>query len=490
MKLKKAPAFVGIDIGTMDVHGVLVTETGTILSEQHRSIAVHSTAPGFAEHDVEHDWWDNVCSIIRKLLHEGDVSPSDVAAIGVAGLFPVTCVLDCDGNPLNRAILYSDSRADQEVSEVAEICGQELIGDEVTPNLLWLARNRPTDFERTHNVLSTSGYVVYRLTGEYVIDPHNAYRFGGVVNVSRTGWRLETLSALGLPAEIFPSVELTTQIAGEVHKEASEVTGLAAGTPVITGTTDTLATLVGNGVLDPGDAMIYYGTTGLLTLITHPILQALEQPSTLGPNVPYSLEVYLLGSGAVVSWALDLLTALDDSPPGLDTLYHRLDSAAADLEPGADGLFVLPYLTGRLYPEPDSAARGHIIGLSLQHGVAHIWRALLEAPGYVLATRLHEPLPHPIKRIVAAGGGARSETWRNIISNIVGFPQYYTPGGGGALGAGFLAAMGTKHVSRIETIREQWLGEVQMTEPDPEQTVRYQELLSEWLEFDASSRVN
>lgn len=481
--------FIGIDIGTLDIRGVLVTSTGKILAEDHRPIVIRTPSPGMAEHDAEMDWWDNVCQIVRQLLHDSAVSPSDVTAVGVAGLFPATCTLDRDGNPLGQAILYSDSRAEEEVAEVAEVCGQELTGDEVVPNLLWMARHRPSDFEQIHSVLSTTGYVVYRLTGATIIDPHNAYRFGGVASASRLEWHTDLLSALGLPAEIFPRVALSTEVVGGVHEEASQASGLAVGTPVITGTTDTLATLVGNGILEPGDAMIYYGTTGLLTLMTVPIAQVLERPAGFGPDVPYNLAVYLLGSGAAIRWALDLFTALDDSPPEPEALYRRLDSAAADLEPGAEGLFVLPYLTGRLYPEPDSAARGHISGLSLQHGVAHIWRALLEAPGYVLATRLREPLPHPIRRVTATGGGARSEAWRSIISNMTGLPQHYSPRGSGALGAAFLAALGTKHVSGMEVIRDQWLGEIHVTDPDPDQMIRYQELLTAWRNLDATLKL-
>ncbi len=479
--------FIGIDVGTLDVHGILISMTGKLVAHQHRAIAVRSPFPGYAEHEPEQDWWNNLCSITQQLLHTSGIEPQAVAGIGLAGLFPVTCALDEQGSPVGPAILYSDSRAEQEVDEVSRICGQPLTGDEVIPNLLWLARHRPLTFARVKTVLSATGYLVYRLTGQATLDPHNACRFGGVVNSTRTGWELEKVAALGLPPDILPQIAATTKVIGTVTRQAASFTGLVEGTPVITGTTDTLATLVGNGVLELGEAMIYYGSTGTLSIVTVPLEDAFHQPALFAPDAPYQLAVYLIGSGAMLQWALDLITACAQAPENRDTLFRRLDMAAADVEPGAGGIFVLPYLAGRYYPQPDGAVRGQIIGLSLHHQAAHIWRALLEAPGYVLATRLQESLPHPIRRLVASGGGARSETWRRIISDMTGLAQHYLPSGSGAMGAAALAALGTGHVSDLKAIREMWLQDERVTEPDPAQVAMYRELLPRWQALDEAA---
>lgn len=486
MTPRRTHAFLGIDIGTQDIHALLVNEHGRVLARQHRPLRVHIPALGFVEHDPDQDWWDNVCAITRQLLKSSGLEAASVEGVGVAGLFPVTCPVDGEGRPVGRAILYSDSRSQVEVEKAAQLTGQRLIGDEVIPRLLWLANYRPETFRAIHMVLSSSGYVVFKLTGRAVIDPYNAYRFGGVADESRLGWQRDILAKLGLPAEIFPEIFRSTQVVGEVNQQAAKASGLVPGTPVITGTTDSFATLVGNGVLEPAEAMFYYGSTSWLSVVTIPLGHAIKEPGCLAPDAPYQLAVYLPCSGALLQWALDLFKDLEPLTSPRDQLYRRLDAAAANVEPGAGGIFVLPYLSGKLYPQPNAAARGHIAGLNLEHSIRHLWRSFLEAPGYVLAEHLQEPRLQTIQRLYASGGGAQSEVWRRIISDMTGLTQYYVPEGSGALGVAFLAALGIGFVPKIETIRDRWLPLPHVTEPNAERTARYRDLLPRWQALDRS----
>jgi xylulokinase len=485
MVVGETPLFIGIDLGTLDVRGVLVTASGRILAEEHRALAVHRPASGRSEHDPELDWWQTTCSLIQQLLKTSGVSPASVGGVGIAGLFPAACFLDEKGMPIGNALLYSDNLAEHLINEIAETINQPLKGDETLPRLVWFARQRPAMFERIQMVLTSTGYIVYRLTGHFTMDPHNACRFGGGVNQERTGWQADMLDTLGIPAEILPPVLSSTEVAGGVTEKAAQETGLAPSTPVIAGTTDTLAALVGSGVQDLGEAMIYYGSTCTLSVITVPLARAMAQPASFGPDSPYQLAVYLSSSGATLRWAVDLFTALQDRTLEPRSIYEKLDEAASRIAPGSNNLFVLPYFAGRFYPHPDSQARGHIAGLSLQHGIGHIWRALLEAPGYALADRLDYPLPHPLRRLYASGGGAQSAIWRGVISNMLGLPQHYAPEGSGALGAAFLAALGTDHVSSFRAIRDEWLQGVEITEPEADQVARYREKLSVWRRLDA-----
>jgi xylulokinase len=483
---RRPHAFLGIDIGTQDIHALLVNEHGRVLSRKHCPLRVHIPAKGFAEHDPDQDWWDNVCAITRQLLKSSDLEAASVEGVGVAGLFPVTCPVNSEGRPVGKAILYSDSRSQAEVEKAAQLSGQRLIGDEVIPRLLWLANYQPETFRTIHTVLSSTGYVVFKLTGRAAIDPYNAYRFGGVTDQNRLGWQRDIVAKLGLPAEIFPEISRSTQVAGGVTQQAAQASGLAPGTPVITGTTDSFAALIGSGVLESAEAMFYYGSTGWLSMVTIPLGHAIREPACLAPDAPYQLAIYLPCLGALLQWAIDLFEDLDLQMPPRDQVYSRLDAAAANIEPGAGGIFVLPYLNGRLYPQPNAEARGHITGLNLEHGIRHIWRSFLEAPGYVLAERLQDPQLQTIQRLFASGGGAHSDVWRGIISDMTGLTQYYVPEGSGALGVAFLAALGTGFAPNIDTIREKWLPQPRVTQPNPERTARYRDLLPKWQALDRS----
>ena len=479
--------FIGIDLGTLDVRGVLVTAEGTVKAEVHHTLNVHSPAPGACEHNPEKDWWQSSRMIIQQLLATENVSPASVEGVGVAGLFPSACFLDEQSDPIGNALLYSDNRASHLLSWVSDVVGQPLKGDETIPRLLWLAQERQEIFERIKKVLTPTGYVVFRLTGRMSIDPHNASRMGGVVKKDGDGWRQDVLDDLEIPAEIFPESFPLVKVVGGVSERAAQDTGLKQGTPVITGTTDTLAALVGSGVQEIGEAMIYYGSSCTLSVVTVPFAEAVVGLESFGIDAPYQLAVYLPSSGAILRWAFDLFTSLQEEVPPQDTVFEKLDAAAAHIDPGAEGLFVLPYFSGRFFPRPDSQASGHIAGLKLNHSIGHVWRALLEAPGYVIADRLRHPLPHQMKRMWASGGGARSKIWRGIISNISGIPQYYAPEGSGALGIAFLAAFGTGHVSRFSTLSEEWLQSIEVTEPDEQVVASYLDKKETWRRLDLAA---
>jgi xylulokinase len=78
------------------------------------------------------------------------------------------------------------------------------------------------------------------------------------------------------------------------------------------------------------------------------------------------------------------------------------------------------------------------------HGPGHLYRAILE--GIAFEQRLHtsgveQALGQPLKRLIAMGGGARSDLWCQIIADITGKPVYRTLSlEAAALGAGMLAA--------------------------------------------------
>ena len=112
---------------------------------------------------------------------------------------------------------------------------------------------------------------------------------------------------------------------------------------------------------------------------------------------------------------------------------------------GADGVAVLPYFLGEKTPIHDPAARGLFAGLSLSHGIGHLWRALLEAYGYALAHHVEvlKDMGHPMERYFASDGGSNSEVWMQIVADILQEPVQLLRGHpGSCLGAAWTAAVG------------------------------------------------
>jgi xylulokinase len=376
---------IGIDIGTTSTIGILIDTDRATLALASEPCELWSQRPGWAEQDPE-QWWRNACTVIGRMLRQSGRNPADIAALGVTGMLPAVVLLDRNGQVLRRSIQQSDGRTGKEVAELAaEVdpaafvqrtgngINQQLVG----PKLRWLARHEPDVFARIATVLGSYDYVNWRLTGVCLIERNWALEAGFVA--LQDGAIDPALVALGRigPAAL-PPLSPAHQVIGEVTAEAAAATGLAAGTPVVAGCADHVASAFVAGIRSDGDLLIKFGGAG-------DILLATDRPR---PDPRLFLDYHLVPglfmpngcmacSGAVLNWIVRELGAGATAAPG-ETPHQHLDRIAAALPPGADGLVLLPYFLGEKTPIHDPAARGTLIGLGLHHGIGHIWRAALE----------------------------------------------------------------------------------------------------------------
>ncbi len=477
----------GIDIGTQTLKATLVDVNGTVAADTAVSYQVLHPQPGYMEHDPEAAWWGGLVRAVREVLDTSGVAANRIAALCTCGLFPALCVADDRGRPLRHAILYGDSRAAAEVAEAQAITGARLKGDEVTQRLLWLRRHEPQVLERTARVFGVPGYVVYHLTGRHCVDAQTAFRMGGLVDDTRRNWRPEVCAGLGIDSRILPQIHSAADIVGGVHAEAARATGLAEGTPVLAGMTDSLATLLGNGITQGGEAMIYYGTTGYLALCPRDLKEVLTDPALIDDETPFDLAAYLLDFGEVLEWFIDEFFGRGQGATTNEgDLYARLEQGAAQVPAGCAGLLALPHFAGRFYPQVDPHSRGLFLGLTTGHSRFHLWRALLEAFGYEMRRGIValEGQGIRLSRMVATGGGARSPLWRQIVADITGQAQEYVVNGATALGAAFLAGYAVGLFDDPSEIRERWLQVGSVTEPRTEFEGRYNRLFAVYNDLD------
>ena len=243
------------------------------------------------------------------------------------------------------------------------------------------------------------------------------------------------------------------------------------GTPVIAGSGDTFPTIVGCGAVGPGDAMISFGATGLLTLTTRPLAVAAAGPhfgaETDGGAIVWVANV--LTCGRSLMWFQDEFGAAvvgAGLAPALAPDFATLDRIAAAIPAGSEGLVALPHLMSRRPPTPDPHTRGVLFGLTPGHTAAHIYRALLESFGYAVRQGYDSIRPR-VRRIVATAGGAASPLWRQIMADILGAPIEHHPQASGSLGIAFLAAYASGQVSGFDAIRDAWLAGPELSIPNP-----------------------
>ena len=374
----------GVDIGTFSSKGVLVRDDGQVAAQRIVEHSLDITGPGRAEHDPEKVWWHDFLLLCSDLLHASGIDARAIAAVGISTISPAVVVVDSAGRALRPAILYGiDTRATREIAELERLTGARLSSPSAAPKVMWIRRNEPEVWARTRAVLNGSGYLNLRLTGERTIDIYDASIFAPFFDTSALGWSGE-IAPLVAPVEMMPRPTWTSEIAGRVTSEAARETGLAPGTPVITGTADAAAEAVSAGLASPGDMMVMYGSSTFFILRT----EALATPRGFWGSRFLERDSYVVAggtatAGSLTRWFRDNFGAaeLAAERAGRTGAYAALADLASASPPGARGLVALPYFSGERTPINDPDAKGAIFGLTLSHGRADVYRALLESVG-------------------------------------------------------------------------------------------------------------
>lgn len=468
----------GIDIGTQGVKGALVNARGTVVVEHFVEHGCSYPNPGWVEHDMLRNWWHNPVAIIRRMLGEEGIHPAQVKAICASGLHPNLGPTDEDGNPLRGAILYSDNRAIEELREINQHQGLKLTSEELTPKLVWFLRHETDAAARMRKVFDAAHYLVYRLTREYISDTISAGGWGAIYNSPTASWREDICQEYGIQVELLPKVYPPITVVGVVNKSAAEATGLERGTPVLAGTNDVSASSISAGAVRTTEAIAYYGTAGLLPVMKEDMIEAIRRPfpgieKGLKPQEGYLFDypAYCLTTGDSLRWFRDEFGQLEyqvEQTEGGPSAYARYDLLAAQVPPGSDGLVFLPYLLGQRSPDFNPDASGMFFGLKRLHTRGHIFRALLEAWGYSIRHGLESFYPHghPLQRLIATGGGARSQLWRQIVSDITAIPQQYVPNAEGTLADAYLAGMALGWFHDFDVLINEWIEVKEVTQPN------------------------
>lgn len=477
---------IGIDIGTTGVKAVLIDRSGAMLADATVPHDLHSPFAGWAEEDPG-DWERGALAALQQVAARPSCRPTEVAAIGVSGMVPAMVLLDNAGNPLRPSIQQNDARAAAEVDELSARIDQERLyaralgytnQQHIAPRLLWVQIHEPEIWRKTRTILGSYDLVTARLCGR----PPAACSLelnwaieSGLFDVRERRWVSELLDATGLTSDFFPPVHEPTNIVGGLDRAIAGNAGLVAGTPVIAGSADHVASALAAGLRDDGDTLIKFGGAGDILYcasspISHPklFIDAHDIPGK------YLLNGCMAASGSLVKWFVSDILGKEANKATLQDFDRR----ALQIPAGSDGLVVLPYFLGEKTPLMDSRAKGVIFGLDLHHRPVHIFRAMLEAVMYgfrhhvdVLREAGHAPA-----RIVATNGGVISGLWRHIAADVLNAPvTSFKSHPGSSLGVAFVAGMAGGVFDDWAEI-DRFLTNAVVDEPDPSAAAVYDQL--------------
>lgn len=485
----------GIDVGTYSSKAILATFDGRVVASATVPHGISAPAPGFVEQDADMVWWHDVKTLCRQILACKEYSAQDVAAIAVSAIGPCLVPLDEVGRALRPGILYGvDVRAKSEVEELNNEIGAStlfehslmaLSSQAIGPKIRWLRKHEPHVWARTRYLATATSYLVQRLTGSLWIDHHTASHFMPMYDPRSRQWSDRYASGLA-STDMLPRLGWSNELAGEITREAAEETGLHAGTPVAVGAVDALSEAISVGAVGSGDLMLMYGSTTFFVLVQDTPTPASTVWTTAGAfQQQFNLAAGMSTTGSLTRWFIDEL-ARDLST---DDGYARLFAAASLIEPGAEGLLMLPYFSGERTPINDPDARGVIAGMNLTHTREHLFRALLESVGFGVRHNMEtfRSIGAQIRRVVAVGGGAQSDIWPQIVSSIVGCEQEIPAVTiGASYGDAFLAGCALGILSR-DDIRT-WVKPGRTISPNSNHRPLYDRLYAHYLDLYANTR--
>ena len=480
----------GIDIGTTATKGILLDPGQGIIAQAEAPSILRSPEPGWAEEDPR-QWWENTAVVTRACLGQVRLTGADVAAVGVSGMVPTVIVLDGSGEPLYPSIQQNDARAVQEIADfisavdpaaVLARTGSAITQQSVGPKLLWLRRHYSEQMARAAHVLGSYDYIVYRLTGELSAERNWALE-SGLFDLAREDWDPALLDLSEISAAQLGAVHWPAEVVGEITAEAAAFTGLAAGTPVVAGSADHIASAFSAGLNAPGETLVKLGGAGdILYCLDQPLVdERLYLDYHVVPG-KYYINGCMAASGSIIRWFREQFA------PDLD--YGALDAEAAGVSPGSEGLIVLPYFLGEKTPVNDPQARGVFFGLTLSHTRGHMFRAVLEGIAYGFRHHLDVLAARGLAATKArvTNGGARSRLWKQVTADVLGLPlEQIRNHPGSSLGAAFIAGKGVGLFAEWGEI-ERFVEIDSVIEPDPQAFAGYGELFAVYLALYAQNR--
>jgi xylulokinase len=425
----------GIDLGTTLAKCAIYDLEGKPVSEAQEEMNIRYPRAGEAEQDAM-DFYTVSCALIRRCLASSRIDPARIAAVGIDSQMGGIMAVDRRFDPVTYYDTPLDSRCSAENVDMHQRLGERILAlngslSTYGPKILYWKKKEP--WKDIAKFLQPSAFVAGKLAG---FDAGEAYMdqtflcFSGLADLANGRWSEQLCGELGVDMDKLPRVVASTDPVGEVSRRGAEDSGLAAGTPIAAGCGDQSAGFVGAGILEEGQMVDVSGTACILGAAVseyrcdtkHKTLACMK--AAVGGG--YHLISVVLG-GRTHNWFIEQFCAPEAGavPAGFRSVYEHLDSLAAKVPAGSDGLVSVNYLQGRFFP-PDPSVRGLFIGHTWAHTRMHFYRAILESIAYdhfLSRAIIRELLPGlALGTVTAIGSGAASRLWMQIKADVLQAP--------------------------------------------------------------------
>lgn len=422
-----------IDCGTQSVRAIVFDPAGHLIAKTQTPLKYNSTKPGWGEQLPEY-FWDKTKEVILNLWEKQPELKKDIIAITLTTQRGTVINVNKKGESLRPAITWFDQR---QVENPKPIKGWNLIfkligmSDAIQffqkqVEASWIYENEPEVWKNTYKYVLLSGYLSYKLTGNFVDSiacqvgyipfDYKHHRWA-----PQWDWKWKLIPA---SVDLMPELKKPGEILGYITKQVSKEIDLPEGLPVIAAGSDKACETLGCGVVDDSSVHLSFGTTATVNVITKTYKEAIPFIPPYPSVIPhhYTMEIQIFRGFWLITWFKEQFAFSEklEAEQRHCSVEEVLEEKIKSIKPGSQGLILQPYWSpGIRIPGPE--ARGAIIGFSDWHTKYHLYRAILEGIGYSLregTERIEKKLKKKIPRIVVGGGGSNSDVALQITADI------------------------------------------------------------------------
>ena len=483
--------YIGIDLGTSGLKGILVAENGAIVRQASASYGVSYPRQGWTEQNPS-DWIVALDDVMERLLCDdaqsdtNDITNNEngtlnnakcVKGISFGGQMHGLVALDGRGEVIRPCILWNDGRTEKQTAYLNETVGKQILSDctgniafagFTAPKLLWLKQNEPQNFEKIAKIMLPKDYLAYYLSGVAATDYSDA---SGtlLLDVEHKCWSQKMANVCGISLQILPELHESYDVVGRIKPQIAHRYGINDDVNVIIGAGDNAAAAVGTGAVNDGDCNVSLGTSGTIFICQDKF--AVDDNNALHSfahaNGKWHLMGCILSAASCRKWWLEDILGTDD--------YVADEQRIADVDSG-NAIF-LPYLSGERSPHNDVNAKGAFVGLTATTTTAQMSRAVLEGVAFAIRDCLEVARANglSVRSTNLCGGGARSAAWRQVFADVLNMPVHIlTTEQGPSYGAAILAMVGCGAYADVSTAAKQNVSVQQTILPDPLSVQKYE----------------
>lgn len=483
-----------IDNGTQSIRAIIYDLKGNEVAKEQLTFKPYSAPDEDWQEQNPEYFWESLTQVCQKLWQHPNVDKKAIKAMSVTTMRNTVVTVDKAGNPVRPAIIWTDKRRLDNPKPITgwwkyafKLAGVEktIQNFQASCQAAWIARHESAVWEKTNKFLLLSGYLNYKLTDKFRDSIASQvgyipfdYRNHCWARSSDWKWQVAPVSKAMLPTLVKPGGNL-----GYISADASKVTGLPEGLPVVAAGGDKSSEVLGAGCIDEHQACLSYGTTATVNVTSAKYIEPIRFVPPYPSNIrnAYTLEFQIYRGYWMISWFKEQFGHLEQSVADKEGVPTEsiFDEAIKNIPAGSDGLMLQAFWSpGVKIPGPE--AKGAIIGFDDRHTRAHIYRAILEGIAYGLKDgleRIEKKTKTKIKQLVVSGGGSQSDVAMQITADIFNMPvkrahTYETS----ALGAAINAAVGIGLFDNYDDATKAMCHEGEVFYPDAKSARLYETL--------------